>query len=397
MKEGIDNIEVELTNMNTASTMMSMTKDQGSYAFTGVDVFDPKSIGASRNNDLLNGVSTLDLVLIQRHILGLQIIDSPYKLLAADINNSRSVTASDLTNLRKTILGVSNQFDNNTSWRFLPETYKFDDPAYPFDFPSKINLDSVFEDRANVNFMAVKVGDINNSAKANAGSSPTEKRSQPVLFVYENQSFKANETVKVEIRSAEEMEMMGAQLALHFAGDKLTLNDILPGKWAIRPDQVNRQDALIRMSYDDPKGTAIGADEVLFTLVFTALEKGNTNAISLANEVMPAELYDLEASAKAIALQPREGGSLMTTSLYQNEPNPFKDGTSVPFELATASSVTLRVLDVTGKQVFVQTATFEKGYHTLTISGSQLSGSGVYYYQLEADGFTASRKMILIE
>ncbi|MBK9583675.1 MAG: hypothetical protein IPO48_17815 [Saprospiraceae bacterium] len=66
----------------------------------------------------MNGVSTLDLVMIQRHILGLQALDSNYKLIAADANNDGKVTASDLTDLRKLILGVTTALPNNTSWKF---------------------------------------------------------------------------------------------------------------------------------------------------------------------------------------------------------------------------------------------------------------------------------------
>jgi hypothetical protein len=48
--------------------------------------------------------------MIQRHILGLQALDSNYKLIAADANNDGKVTASDLTDLRKLILGVTQHY-----------------------------------------------------------------------------------------------------------------------------------------------------------------------------------------------------------------------------------------------------------------------------------------------
>ena len=63
------------------------------------------TVSASKTDDYTNGVSTLDLVLIQRHIfLGLTKLDSPEKLLAADVNKDGKVTASDLVELRKLIL-----------------------------------------------------------------------------------------------------------------------------------------------------------------------------------------------------------------------------------------------------------------------------------------------------
>ena len=44
------------------------------------------------NDNPLNGVSTLDIVEIQRHILGMQSLDSPYKIIAADINNDKTLS-----------------------------------------------------------------------------------------------------------------------------------------------------------------------------------------------------------------------------------------------------------------------------------------------------------------
>jgi len=397
MKEGIDNIEVQLTNMSSSSTLKAMTQQEGAYQFHGVDVFDPKSIGAFRNNDILNGVSTLDLVLIQRHILGLQPIASPYKLLAADINNSRSITASDLTNMRKVILGVSSQFDNNTSWRFLPEDFQFADPAYPFDFPSKINLDSVFEDRNNVNFMAVKVGDLNNNAKANAASIATERRSEPALFVYDQTFRQQNESLLLDVRTAADINLIGAQLAMTAPSAGLQLTEVLPGAWKIRGDQFVLDGNVLRLSYDAAGGVSIPEGEVLFTLVFKSVGAASTTELSLLNDVLHAEMYDQDASVKSIGLQIRESGSVLTSKLFQNEPNPFKEITSVPFELTKQSSVTIRFMDMTGKQVFAHSATYDKGYHTLSLTQDQLPGAGVYYYQLEASGFSATKKMILIE
>ena len=75
------------------------------------------TVNASKGGDYLNGVTTLDLVIIQRHILGMEVLNDNYKIVAADANNDRKVTAQDLTEIRKVILGVSDRFTNE-SWRF---------------------------------------------------------------------------------------------------------------------------------------------------------------------------------------------------------------------------------------------------------------------------------------
>ena len=54
-----------------------------------------------KNDDLLNGVTTYDLVLIQKHILGIDQFSSPYKVIAADIDHNNKLTAIDLVELRE--------------------------------------------------------------------------------------------------------------------------------------------------------------------------------------------------------------------------------------------------------------------------------------------------------
>jgi hypothetical protein len=61
----------------------------------------PKRLDQARN-----GVSTLDLVKIQKHLLGKELFDSPFQYIAADANSNGSVSAIDLVEIRKVILGI---------------------------------------------------------------------------------------------------------------------------------------------------------------------------------------------------------------------------------------------------------------------------------------------------
>src|SRR5690606_27349680 len=112
------------------------------------------TIEPARNDDHKNGVSTLDLVAIQKHLLGLELLNSPYKLIAADANNSESVTTLDIVDIRKLILGLYTEFPNNQSGRFVDAAFQFDDPQHPWPF------DEIIESHGsmtmNEDFVAVK-------------------------------------------------------------------------------------------------------------------------------------------------------------------------------------------------------------------------------------------------
>lgn len=124
-----------------------------------------------KNDYPLIGVTTYDLVLIKKHILNLEPLNSPYKILAADANLDGKVTLIDIILLQRLILGYDNHLPHGKSWRFVPDDYIFPDPADPFaeDFPDRIRVDHTENplDFSPFKFRAIKLGDVNGSATMN--------------------------------------------------------------------------------------------------------------------------------------------------------------------------------------------------------------------------------------
>ena len=85
------------------------------------------------------------------------------------------------------------------------------------------------------------------------------------------------------------------------------------------------------------------------------------------------------------------------SALYQNRPNPFDRSTVIGFKLAEKSQARISIFDVTGKVLKVYEAEYDKGYNELILNRKDLSASGVLYYQLDTDDFTATKKMILVQ
>jgi hypothetical protein len=92
----------------------------------------------------------------------------------------------------------------------------------------------------------------------------------------------------------------------------------------------------------------------------------------------------------------------LTTALNQNYPNPFNPETTIQFDLAVESSVTLRVFDITGQVVrtLVQ-GTMPAGSYVQLWDGRNGNGarvgSGLYFYELKAGSFTSMKKMTLLQ
>ncbi len=87
--------------------------------------------------------------------------------------------------------------------------------------------------------------------------------------------------------------------------------------------------------------------------------------------------------------------------LYQNYPNPFNPTTVIPFKIDRRTKVSLKIYDNQGR--FIRSLldnTFHAGEHTVSWNGLNNQGetvsAGVYFYSLETEDFTATRKMIIL-
>jgi hypothetical protein len=196
--EAVGSAEVNVTGPLGNSSFT--TSADGAYSFDllqGVDY----TIQAARNDNPMNGVSTLDLVGIQKHLLGIAPFDSPYKLIAADANNSESVSAIDLVELRKLILGIYTELPNNSSWRFVNGTGGFENPSNPWPIDEMIEIVGLSENMMDNDFMGVKIGDVNSTVVANA-QSIEERGSNEVLKLYvSDQAVEAGKTYNVTFTS----------------------------------------------------------------------------------------------------------------------------------------------------------------------------------------------------
>lgn len=144
-----------------------LTDTLGNFIFENIPSGGIYVIQPEVDTNYLNGVSTFDLALISKHILSVDTLDSPWKLIAGDVNRNSTLTATDIVEIRKLVLGLVNKFPNARSWRFFPDFISFSNPAQPFlnaPFPEQITINNLQGNYPNVNFIGLKMGDVNDSA-----------------------------------------------------------------------------------------------------------------------------------------------------------------------------------------------------------------------------------------
>ncbi len=165
--KGIGGVNITLSGVMNTSTV---TDSNGFYQFPNLPAGGVYGISLAKNYNDRNGISALDVALTSKHILSVQPLNSPLKIWAADVNNSKSVTTLDLIKMRRMILGLDMDLGAGIpSWRFVPEDYEFSNPMAPWNdfFPSFFHHPPSNQDVLDFNFTGVKIGDVNDSANAN--------------------------------------------------------------------------------------------------------------------------------------------------------------------------------------------------------------------------------------
>ncbi len=392
--ETVENVSVDNYDMMYQASIDDMTNDGGKYAFSDNLFGNDFVVSADKDDDYLNGVSTLDLVIMQKHILGVQSLDSPYKMIAADINKDGSITAIDLIELRKLILGIYDELPNNSSWRFA-DASKTIDIANPWNFDETIDIAALRADMMEEDFVGIKVGDVNQSVVANLSSTSTETRSSRSIAVnYDDRAVEAGETVTLEVNATDLSNVYGYQFTLDVTG--LEMTNVESGIVNVTDANFGSFDNVITTSWNSV--TPVDAIGTLFTMEFKAQKAGMlSDILDINSKVTRAEAYVGE-NLDIVDVELRSGDKADNVyALYQNEPNPFTENTVVGFNLPEAGSATLSILDVTGKVIRSITEDYPQGYNEVKLSKSDFGATGVLYYQLESGDFTATKKMIIIE
>lgn len=117
------------------------------------------------------------------------------------------------------------------------------------------------------------------------------------------------------------------------------------------------------------------------------IRKSKTDTVCISTPPSP---FTVETDGKG-TIQP------FKYSLEQNYPNPFNPSTLISYSIAADGNVSVKVYDITGKEVAVIINGFKPaGNYSAEFNASSLP-SGVYLYKIKAEGFEQTKKMLLVK
>lgn len=388
--EATDGVEEGVVNVEGTSTFVpnfsifGLSNATGNYSFNNVPVASTFTIAPEKDDNPLNGVTTYDLVLISKHILGLEPLNSPYKMIAADANKSGSITTFDIVEIRKLILGIYTELPNNTSWRFVDKSFSFPNANNPFQsaFPETKSVADAMSNQTDEDFVGVKIGDVNGSAVANATMQAEERTAATAIFDVEDRAVVAGEEFNVTFKSAQALK--GFQFTATLAGLKavgvVNAENVTENNFNLLPQNA------MAVSID-------GAQE--FTVRFRAEQSGKlSEMLGVSGAITRAEAYG-DAGRMGVAFR-FDGKTIAGVGfeLYQNQPNPFVNRTFIGFFLPEAAEATLSIFDETGRVVYQQKGQFAKGENTIALDRALINTTGMLFYKLETATDSATKKMI---
>jgi len=270
----VDEVQVNINND------MVMTNAQGIY--TTLEAVDNMyEVTPTKLDGVVEGISTFDLVLLAQHILGINELDSPYQLIAADINGDNAIDIFDMVELRQLILYYVDDFSNNTSWRFVDAAYAFQNPTAPWfeDYPQSIMVELGTTSMLNEDFVAVKIGDLDGDAKANLGTLLDQRSGpSPLQIQIDDVDVKAGNDYKVDFRASDFNEITGYQFTLDFDQTVLDFVSVDGGVLDINESNFGMKMldlGIITTSFAEMgKAISMDDDEILFSINFTAKSNG---------------------------------------------------------------------------------------------------------------------------
>ncbi len=397
-------------NLLTGSTANAYCAPYNSGCICDITTAGEYEITPTKNDNPLNGVTTFDLVLISKNILGIEPFDSPYKIIAADANKSGSVTTFDIVELRKLILGIYDTLPNNVSWRFVPKTFMFPNMSNPFQtaFPEKDTV-NVLPDTL-VNFIGIKVGDVNYTAvtACYTPDSPSSNNCHAwgrpagmyALREPRRKTLKTGEYYSLPLRASGETTMVALQAAFRFDPEALeligpSLGDV-PGLSLDNFNLTNAAEGIIRTAWfaqpDALEEEALRPGQSLFNLTFRVKKDlpETTALLSIDETLMPNLGWTQEGTTymlqTGVSSQREEASQPEIPVWVRCHPNPSPG--EVIFDIVALpqpSRAQLAVFDAFGRSIWHRDLAKETGPMQINVPEAASWPNGVYHWELRFD------------
>jgi len=253
-----------------------------------------------------------------------------------------------------------------------------------------------------IDFVGVKVGDVNGSVIANSESTKVEKRAQRSGLVLDvKATTRPNSYIRrAQISSNNYSDVIGLQGTIEFDADQIEVLDVVGQNIKLDVSNYNltkQSQGWIAISYDGVPQLTKDGEDVLFEIIYKVKsddEALNAEPFRMTSRVTPLEAYISGDQILDVRMSYEQDES---TQIVSVSPNPWIDKAMIEFFIPQAGKGQWEFYDVNGRVLHRKSDTYEAGYNSIEIERKDIQASGIVYVKLITDTHTTEYKMMLVD
>jgi hypothetical protein len=347
------------------------------------------------------GVTVTDAVNIRRHIVHLEEFDSPYKYIAADVNNSSNISVADVVKIRRYLAVIDSLPSGN--WAFVDSSFEISFQNWSYA-PTCIDFSIWDIDLFDQSFVAVRMGDVDNSWPLGLITNHSIVNDDSVSLTLDNVEGYVGETVVMDLTVDGFTDVAGVELHVLYPPDQITYVNISS---EVMPNPtINMIDDQIHFVWEDINNPLNLPDGQVAVSIEFEIGEGAPDSFNISfNRIF---VVDIEGEDLTILSQDGIITRLLTSldddeeipisfDLGPNYPNPFNSSTIINYQLPQSSHVQIVIYDVLGRTIdTILDETKEAGFHQVTWNSPNQT-SGIYFYRMITDEFNKTSKMLYLK
>jgi Secretion system C-terminal sorting domain/Dockerin type I domain len=425
----IDNLS---TNTPTGSTTYTNSNGLGDNYFSEDIAVGNVAIKPSKYNDWLNGVTTFDISIINRHFLGIAPITNPFNKLAADVNNDGEIEGADMLHIRNLILRRVLTFPNNVgSYRFIPTYYlnsfAFQSQLYsnPFtavysngsisksysptnptgSFMDRVELDLLTSDgrsKSSWEFRSIKMGDINCSMSGGSGQiggtvesglKSSNLSRYPMTSKVQANQLKSQKNVTLALKAKYEGDISSFQVGLKLSPTKMQLKKVVTGDFKSKTDEfeaTKTDNGEVRALWYDNKAKNKDFTEGVTLMKFKVKTLDNIqeilNELKLDDIVLHNAFYGVDDNKVSVDLSLElDESEEVEENPYsvRSYPNPFNNELNFEIKTSKNEEATITIYNAFGSVLSTTNKNLNEGINVINISNTNRFPIGSLSYTVK--------------
>jgi hypothetical protein len=393
----VPDVNVEIQGPEQAATATDVA---GKYRFEDLYSGDYQVFAFRFEND--SGVTVADAVKMRRHLAQLEPFDSPYKMIAADVNVSNTVSIADVIVVRRYLAMLDTLPSGN--WVFVDSGFTVTMNNW-YNAPRDIRVTITDHDVLLEPFIGIRMGDVNNTWNSPKGMFAKPAGGEFVSVGIGEVTALEGETIAIPVTMANASDLAG--LEIHVGYDPHVLTYAGVSSETFQNMTVNGGNGAVHVIWEDINAPRqLNGEQTAITMNFQVT--GHLPASTEIN-LTGAEIVNSAGDPYRLAvsngyLYNGNGGSSTvpnTYSLSQNSPNPFNPTTTIHASMAEAGEYTLTVFNIMGERVRQYRGWHAAGPLAITWDARNDNGvqlpSGIYLYRFQAGSFSQTKQMILLK